>query len=98
MLLIQLLLHKKSLPFLRPKDIFPIVLQTVYQDKKIGLFKNAKNVIGPIGGGLANVLFCPPETNVISINSPEFFPINERLKYALNHTNLHLFNHTKLFS
>lgn len=72
-----------------------IFCEDLSMKEKIGLFKNAKNVIGPIGGGLANVLFCPPETNVISINSPEFFPINERLKYALNHTKLHLFNHTK---
>ena len=63
--------------------------------EKIGLFKNAEYVIGPIGGGLANILFCKPETNVISINSPEFFKINERLKHALNHTKLHMFNNTE---
>jgi hypothetical protein len=62
---------------------------------KIGLFRNAEFVIGPIGGGLANILFCDPKTNVISINSPEFFPINERLKHALNHTNLIMFDNTK---
>tara|TARA_Y100000592_G_scaffold49315_1_gene78063 strand:- start:2998 stop:4068 length:1071 start_codon:yes stop_codon:yes gene_type:complete len=62
---------------------------------KIGLFRNAEIVVGPIGGGLANVLFCKPNTKVVSINSPEFFPINERLKYALKHTDLHMFDHTK---
>ena len=63
--------------------------------EKIGIFRNAKSVIAPIGGGMANVLFCKPSTRVISINSPEFFPINERLKYALNHTDLHMFDDTK---
>ena len=62
---------------------------------KIGLFRNAEFVVGPIGGGLANILFCKPETNVISINSPEFFPINERLKHALNHTKIDMFNDTE---
>lgn len=64
-------------------------------EEKIGLFRNAEFVIGPIGGGLSNVLFCKPGTDVISINSPEFFPTNERLKYALNHTNLVMFDDTE---
>lgn len=74
------------------KEIF---CENYSMEEKIGLFRNAKVVMGPIGGGLSNVLFCEPETKVISLNSPEFFPINERLKYALNHTNLHMFNDTE---
>lgn len=62
---------------------------------KIGLFKNADYIAGPIGGGLSNVLFCRPETTVISINSPEFFDINKRLENAMLHTNLIHFNHTE---
>ena len=62
--------------------------------EKIGLFKNAKMVIGPIGGGMSNILFCKPTTNVISINSPEFFTVNSRLRHALMHVKLHMFDHT----
>jgi hypothetical protein len=74
------------------KEIF---CEDLNMKEKISLFRNADFVVGPIGGGLSNILFCKPDTNVVSINSPEFFPINERLKYALNHTNLHMFNDTK---
>jgi len=62
---------------------------------KIGIFRTAKVVVGPIGGGMSNVLFCKPSTRVISINSPEFFKVNERLLYALNHTDLYMFDDTK---
>ena len=56
------------------------IFQYKFLEEKIGLFRNAEFVIGPIGGGLANVLFCRPDTKVISINSPEFFPIKSLLK------------------
>jgi capsular polysaccharide biosynthesis protein len=72
-----------------------VFCEDLNMEEKIGLFRNAEFVIGPIGGGLSNVLFCKPGTNVISINSPEFFPTNERLKYALNHTNLIMFDDTE---
>ena len=62
---------------------------------KIGMFRNAKVVAGPIGGGMSNCLFCKPTTKVISINSPDFFVINKRLGYALSHTNLHMFDDTE---
>ena len=74
------------------KEIFA---EDLDMKEKIGIFKSAKYVAGPIGGGLANVLFCNSECNVISINSPEFFDINDRLKYALTHTNLHMFDDTQ---
>jgi hypothetical protein len=44
---------------------------------------------------MSNVLFCKPDTKVISLNSPEFFDINKRLEYALTHTDIHMFNDTK---
>jgi len=63
--------------------------------KKIGIFRSAKVVVGPIGGGMSNVLFCEPTTKVVSINSPEFFNVNERLLHAINHTKLHMFDDTR---
>ena len=74
------------------KEVF---CETLSMKEKIGLFRYAKYVAGCIGGGMSNVLFCKPDTKVISINSPEFFPINDRLKYAFIHTNPVMFNDTK---
>ena len=74
------------------KEIF---CENISMKEKIGIFRNAKFVAGPIGGGMSNILFCKPDAKVISINSPEFFKINKRLEYALCHTNLHMFNDTK---
>ena len=74
------------------KEVF---CENLSMKEKVGLFRSAKYVAGCIGGGMSNVLFCSPDTKVISINSPEFFPINDRLKHAFNHTNLNMFNHTK---
>ena len=62
---------------------------------KIGLFNSAKYVAGPIGGGMCNVIFSPPETKVISINSPLFFDINTRFEYSMMHTQLYHFNDTE---
>jgi len=63
--------------------------------EKIGLFNSAKYVAGPIGGGMCNVIFSPPETKVISINSPLFFDVNTRFGYSMAHTQLHHFNNTE---
>ena len=64
-------------------------------EEKIGLFRGAKKVAGPIGGGMVNTIFSPPEPQVISINSPTFFDINTRFEYSMSHTQLHHFNDTE---
>ena len=74
------------------KEVF---CENLSMREKVGLFRNAKYVAGCIGGGMSNVLFCKPDTKVISINSPEFFTINERLKYAMCHTDLIMIDDTK---
>lgn len=71
-----------------------IFCENLSMKEKIGLFKNADFIAGPIGGGLSNTIFCPRSTTVISINSPEFFDVNKRLEYAMIHTNLVHFDHT----
>ena len=63
--------------------------------EKVGLFRGAKEVAGPIGGGMVNTIFSRPETKVISINSPTFFDINTRFEYSMRHTKLHHFNDTE---
>jgi len=62
---------------------------------KIGMFRNAKVVAGPIGGGMSNCLFCSKSTKVLSINSPDFFLINKRLGHTLSHTDLYMFDETE---
>ena len=44
---------------------------------------------------MANIIFSRPETKVISIDSPTFFDVNRRLKYAMCHTKLHHFTDTE---
>ena len=63
--------------------------------EKIGMFSSAQYIAGPIGGGMVNTIFSPPETQVLSINSPTFFDINTRFEYSMSHTNLNHFNDTE---
>jgi len=63
--------------------------------EKIYLFSNAEKIIGPIGGGLCNVLFSKKECELIAIISPEFFNVNERFTFSLNNVNLVLFDDVK---
>jgi len=72
-----------------------VFCENMTMKEKIGLFNSAKYVAGPIGSGMCNVIFSPPETKVISINSPLFFNINYRFNYSMFHTQLKHFDDTK---
>lgn len=63
------------------KEVFAEKLTTV---EKIQYFSNATNVIGAIGGGLANVLFSPKKTKLKAIVSPTFLDVNKRFKFCLD--------------
>jgi capsular polysaccharide biosynthesis protein len=92
----RMCVNEDEVVFLFEKYGFKEVFCEDYSMKeKIGLFKSAKFVAGPIGGGMSNIIFCNADTNVLLINSPEFFKINKRLEYALEHTNLYHFNQTQ---
>jgi capsular polysaccharide biosynthesis protein len=65
--------------------------------QKINLFKNAKNVIGIVGGGMCNLLFSPPSVNTYCIVSPYFLDINNRFKYSMEHTNIKYYNETNIY-
>ena len=65
-----------------------VFAEDLSMSEKVSTFANADVVAGPIGGGMANLLFSNKDTKVISINSPEFFPTNERLKNAMLHTDI----------
>ncbi len=60
--------------------------------EKINLFKNCEEIVGPIGGGLCNVLFSKPDTKLIPIISPFFLNINERFLYSFSNIKTHLFD------
>lgn len=69
-------------------EVFTETMNTV---EKINLFNNAESIIGPIGGGLVNVLFSKKECELISIMSPEFFNVNKRFIFSINNVYLKLF-------
>ena len=72
-----------------------VFCENLSMKEKVGLFRGAKEVAGPIGGGMVNTIFSNCLTKVISINSPTFFDINTRFEYSMAHTQLHHFNDTE---
>jgi capsular polysaccharide biosynthesis protein len=74
------------------KEVF---CENLTMEEKVGMFRNAKYVAGPIGGGMCNVIFSPPETKVFSIDSPTFFDVNFRFGYSMEHTDLTHFEYTE---
>ena len=63
------------------QEVFAEKLTTI---KKIQYFSNATHVIGAIGGGIANVLFCNQKTKLRAIISPTFLDVNKRFKFCLD--------------
>ena len=66
----------------------------MYTDAKL-VKRVASLGAGPIGGGMCNVIFSPPETKVFSIDSPTFFDVNFRFGYSMEHTDLTHFEYTE---
>jgi capsular polysaccharide biosynthesis protein len=73
------------------KEIFTEKLSTI---EKIVMFNNAELVVGAIGGGLCNVLFSNPNTNLLCIVSPTFLNINFRFKYCFDRVKCFYFDET----
>lgn len=67
------------------EEIFTELLST---EQKVEYFKNADLVVGIIGGGVCNLLFSPPSTKSLIINTPYFLDINGRFKYSMDHTQI----------
>ena len=76
------------------KEIFTENLTT---DEKILLFSNAQEIVGAIGGGMANLIFSPPTTKSYVIVSPYFLDINYRFKYCMENTRIQYVYDTKVF-
>jgi hypothetical protein len=70
------------------EEVFTETLSTI---EKIQLFSNAEEIVGPIGGGICNVLFSKENTKLCVINSPYFLDINERFKYSFMNVNHSIF-------
>lgn len=66
-------------------EVFP---ETMTMVDKISLFANAKEIIGPIGGGMVNVLFSPKKTLVGVIVSPTFLDTNMRFSFSFSHADV----------
>ena len=73
------------------KEVFTENLSTV---DKILMFNQAESIIGSVGGGLANCLFCPKETRVTAIASPGILETNGRLNVCFERANATYFTDT----
>lgn len=71
-----------------------VFCESMSMNDKINLFRNAKQVIGCIGGGMCNLLFSPIDTRVLCIVSPHFLEINNRFRYSMEHTKITYFTNT----
>lgn len=74
-----------------------IFAENLTTDEKIYMFSNAEIVIGSIGGGMANLLFCGKTTKSIIIVTPYFLDINYRFKYSLENSDYNYFTEVKTY-
>jgi hypothetical protein len=79
--------------FLKTKGYVEIFTENISTVDKINIFANAKNIIGPSGGGLCNVLFCKNDTRLLAINSPGFMKVNGRFNYSFENVKAHFYDH-----
>jgi hypothetical protein len=84
----QELVQKLSLFNPKYTEVFT---ETLSMREKIRLFAKAKSVIGAIGGGLVNAVFCSASTKLIVIVSPTFLDINGRFSHCLDGHNTRYF-------
>jgi hypothetical protein len=77
------------------KDYVEVFTENLSTIEKILYFANAENVIGAIGGGIANVLFSPKKTRLIALISPTFLDVNKRFKFSLDNVNVEYFMNTE---
>ena len=80
---------------LAKKGFTEIFMEDLNLNEKCQILENVKLIVTPAGGGLANLLLCEPPTKVLIINSPLFWDVNNRLRYAFDHLDIIDFNFTK---
>lgn len=82
---------------LNKKGFQEIFAENLNTDEKIYLFSNAEQIVGSIGGGMANLLFSQSLVKSYIIVSPYFLDINYRFKYSMENTNIQYFYETNVF-
>jgi hypothetical protein len=88
----RILMNEKNIvEFLEKKGFIEVFTENLTFVEKVNLFRNAKIVVGSIGGGLCNVLFSSKRTNLYCLVSPYFLDINYRFLYSFKNVKLHLF-------
>jgi capsular polysaccharide biosynthesis protein len=66
-------------------------LETLSFHEQVRLFSSAEAVVAPHGGGLTNIVFCPPGAKVIELFSPRY--VNECFWVLADHARLDYFCH-----
>jgi hypothetical protein len=78
--------------YLKSKNFVEVFTENLSTEEKILLFDSAEHIVGPIGGGLCNVLFSKEHTKLDVINSPHFFEINKRFIFSFNNVRYNIIN------
>lgn len=81
--------------FLESKGYTEVFTELLDTKTKIAMFKGCTHVVGAIGGGLCNVLFSSPSTQLTAIVSPHFLAINKRFCYSFSNVNVGYFDDTR---
>jgi len=84
----------KLVEYLSSVGFVEVFTEKMSIEEKINLFRNVEVVVGPIGGGMCNVVFSPNTTKVIPIVSPTFLDVNQRFKFTFKNTETYYFNET----
>lgn len=63
-------------------------------EDKISYFSNAEEIVGPIGGGLVNCIFCSNNPKLSVIVSPKFLDVNFRFTHSFVKTDTTFFTET----
>lgn len=90
----KLINEDELVSFLNEKGFTEVFTEKLTTKEKLCLFKNAKIVVGAIGGGLSNVLFSSKNTKLIPIISPTFLDVNNRFTYSFSNVDYHNFSKT----
>jgi hypothetical protein len=69
-------------------EVFTENLTTI---EKIAMFANAEIVVGPIGGGICNVLFSNNNCKLTAIVSPYFLDVNQRFVHSFKNVDVFYF-------
>ena len=77
--------------FLQEKGYQELFCEDLSMAEKIFLFAGAKEIVGVIGGGMSNAVFCKKETRVHCLVTPCFLEINARFEHSMNPENLVLY-------